>query len=160
MLKESGRPLQMRDVWNRPSSCPSMWMQSLWKSSSTTRSLMDILRRSPPNPLQGPKLSPGSEWIGAPFHRRRRAPRSPNSRDWCSSLSPDDDDFRKASGTTRWMRPRADFLDGRLSKLLKLLFNFVQVSLCCCFCFRILWDACASSTPRHGDVHGRESFIV
>ena len=32
-------------------------------------------------------------------------------------LSLADDDFRKAAGTTRWMLPRADFLDWRLSKL-------------------------------------------
>ena len=53
-------------------------------------------------------------------------------------LSLADDDFRKAAGTTRWTRPRADFLVRRLSKLFKLSFHFVIVCNRCCICFSIL----------------------
>ena len=67
----------------------------------------------PSQPRDRSGLAPPSTAAVAP-----RASRRPG-------LSPDDDDFRKAAGTTRWMLPRADFLDWRLSKLFRLLFHFV-----------------------------------
>ena len=96
------------------------------KSSSTTRSLVDVLRRSPPTPLHRPSPEARSGVSTASPSTAANAPRAgPANKLAVPASRPDDDDIRKTAGTTRWTLPRADFLDRRLSKLLKLLFHFV-----------------------------------
>ena len=115
----------MLEVFTNAECCLTLLVESL---SMWMRKSLEILVDDPffnghpaaiaPEPPTEPKANASSRVerrpLPSPPPRRAQAKRLIADR---PGLSPNDDNFRKAAGTTRWMRPRADFLDRRLSKL-------------------------------------------